>query len=177
MAGLVFCVLLIFALGLRHKPLQPSGSAPKQPVEGAFGFKLGEPLPKGFWITTNRDGIGEYSSDFTDAAPFMRVTIKILNDRRIQEIEFSTGVFEDSLDQVMKARGIVDSLADKYGLLSEHNFQDESKSWVFGGADKRVEVFCSDQFHYIAVKYEDYTLLDQAIEDEKVNRKVAARGF
>jgi hypothetical protein len=164
----IFTGSILLGRSLGRRPVSQPGK-PKQQVEGAFGFKLGEPLPQGIQVTTNDSGERAYSNfEFANAPPFDYIKVSVLNDRRVFEILLIGDLSNFTYDQAMRERDMVDALQEKYGLLSK-----SSEDWEFGSREKRVELYSSRKDHKMSLTYMDYTLLDQALREEKANRNRA----
>lgn len=121
------------------QPKPPVGT--NAPVEGLFGWKLGDKLPPNVGVRTNEsDFILEVS--FTPEKPippFEFYTLYITSDRRIFKIE-AMGNAHDSTEANRFKDSLVEVLTGKYGLERHLGSKGEWENYYFGTGGREVDL-------------------------------------
>jgi hypothetical protein len=152
---------------------RPEQAAPMpahvQPIEGAFGWKLGDPVPAGFPVRLNMNSY-LYIYQTSTNAPFQQIIINCLSDRRICWISASTRDFptlvdaDDEFDKVWK------TLFAKYGKPESED--EKSATWVSSSGDGRtirakiVEPRTRGEKWSLSVLYADPKLSELASQEQ-----------
>ena len=128
-ARLLSALVLAATLALGCKPEPATSDAPSaamQPVTGAFGFQLGDPLDSSYRLHTNDDGEISYTADLAeDQKPFRSVLVMVTDERQICSIDARIGRMGRD-ERLSFQKTLLASLRDKYGL--QHGSQTPGKS-------------------------------------------------
>ena len=154
-------------------------AASRQPVTGAFGFKLGERPPDFSEVKTNKHGELEISrNDATNTPPFSDVTATLTSDGRIYWISSMCIVHEgDFFTQEQAVWGV---LTEKYRLKSQ-DCRGDKWEYVFGDEKREVRFEADLKLQYMSVIYTDETLAtsewDARRRQEETKARKAASGL
>jgi hypothetical protein len=150
-----------------------SGEKNLKPVQGAYGWNLGDLLPSNFNSRTNDDGLGiTCAFDPSGSEGICVGWLTLTEDRRIAAI-FVAGIFTE------RRSAIEDMLKEKYGLREthlEHLDVAESSKLYYGTINRQAVLNLNDLKgggNQTFLEYCDEDLCRIASEETK-NRKAAA---
>ena len=145
----------------RQKP-----DAALRPVQGAYGFNLGDRLPLNYNVTTNEDySLSYVPADHEDAFWCLYLT----EDKRIAAITVMENIADKS-----KVEAVKSVLREKYGFreISHDSFMD----MIYFGPENRQATMTTkngDKGYFIIYQDKD---LYRIAREQNLNRKAAAEG-
>lgn len=173
--GASFVLLIAVALVVISK-VRTHGQidAPRQPITGAFGFKLGEPPADFSEVETNTDGeLYILRLDDTNAPPFGNVSVTLTPDGRVYRID-GMAVGSTLRDFYGQSDALKKVLRERYGM--KRWLRDGDTFRYYFGDEKREATF---ETHFktesLLITYEDLALARDTWDAKKHREEAKAR--
>lgn len=181
--GIAFSIVSFAVVGCnKAETKKDDSSIITTPVEGAFGWKLGDKLPGNFSVKIDDSGPhpsykAEY--EFTPSKELKLKTtgddllgatyvLRLTQDRRICEI-FVSGLSSENFS----SKPLIQALTEKYGLRNQTS-QGTFNNYYFGQESRGVELSLdepSHTFYHVFLKYKDKELIKTAVSDDDKRRE------